>query len=77
MNCFELNPGGHFPLIRFFEVTIPLTLITIWIVMAFHNRFILRDDRASIWKKLLWPIVALNTFISQFGMKSDRYLPLG
>jgi len=75
MNCFELNPGGHFPLIRFFEVTVPLTLITIWIVVAFQNRLILRDD-GNMWKKFLWPILALNSLIPRFGTKSDRYQPL-
>jgi len=62
MNCFELNPGGHFPLARFFETATPLTLVTIWVLVAYQNRFVLQDDR-STWKKFLWPIVALYSLI--------------
>jgi hypothetical protein len=77
MNIIELNPGGHFKLARFFETAVPLTLVTIWIIVAFQNRFILRDDRGSIWMKFLWPFVALNTLLPRFPSENDRYQPLG
>ena len=63
MNVVELNPGGYTSLAHFFEAMLPLTLFTIWIILAFQNRLVLRDDRGAVWKKLLWPIVLLNSMI--------------
>jgi hypothetical protein len=63
MNCLELNPGGYFPLSRFFEAAVPLTFVTIWVVMALQNRFVFGDDRGGMWKKFLWPIAAFYSLI--------------
>lgn len=59
----ELNPGGYTTLARFFEASVPLTLVTIWVIVAFQNRLVLRDDRAGVWRKFLWPIVLINSMI--------------
>jgi len=71
MNVTELNPGGYTTLARFFEAALPLTFFTIWIVVAFQSRFILRDDRGGMWKKLLWPIMVFNTFIPWSPTRDD------
>jgi len=60
MNVVELNPGGHTSLPRFFEAAVPLTLFTIWVVVAFQSRLTLRDDSGGVWKRLLWPIMIFN-----------------
>lgn len=54
----ELNPQGVPTIARFFEAMLPLTVVTVWIIVAFQSRFVVRDE--SMWKKLLWPIVLLN-----------------
>jgi hypothetical protein len=71
MNVVELNPLGYTSLARFFEASLPLTFFTVWIVVAFQSRFVLRDDRGGIWKKLLWPILLFNTIIPWPTMKDD------
>jgi len=63
MNVIELNSGGYTSLSRFFEASLPLTFFTIWVIVAFQSRFVLRDNRGAIWKKLLWPIMLLDTII--------------
>jgi len=60
MNVIELNPGGYTTLARFLEVMLPLTFFTIWIVVAFQSRLILRDEQGGVWRKLLWPILYLQ-----------------
>jgi hypothetical protein len=77
MNVVELNPYGHMTLARFFEAMVPLTFFTIWIIMAFHSRIILQDDRGDVWKKLLWPIMLVNTMIPRSTTKDDHDIPLG
>jgi hypothetical protein len=73
MNVVELDPLGHTSLARFFEYMFPLTFITIWIIVAFQSRFIVRDDRGGrgVWKKLLWPVMLINTIIPWSSTKDD------
>jgi hypothetical protein len=73
MNVTELNPGGHTTLARFFETMFPLTIVTIWIIVAFQSRFIVRDDRGArgVWKKLMWPVVFINTKIPWSSSKDE------
>jgi len=63
MNVTALVPSGNTPLARFFEATLPLTVATIWVIVAFQNRFVLRDDGRNVWKKLLWPIAFLKSML--------------
>jgi hypothetical protein len=59
MNVVEINPFGGTTLARFFEASLPLTFFTIWIIVAFQSRFVLRQQRdgpGAVWKKLLWPM---------------------
>jgi hypothetical protein len=71
MNVVELNPGGHIPLARFFEAMFPLTMITVWVIVAFQSRFVLRDDGGGAWKKLLWPILFANSLIPRRIKEDD------
>ena len=63
MNVVELNPQtGLFPLVRFFEAAVPLTLVTIWIIVAFQNRFVLQNEY-TVWGRLLWPLAAFDNLV--------------
>ena len=56
MNVKELTDGGHGTLSHFIEAAIPLTLVTIWIFLAFQSEYALTDPHANLFKKLLWPL---------------------
>lgn len=72
MNVQELNPQGYLTLARFFEVMLPLTLATVWIIVAFQSKFVVRDDRGgTMWKKLLWPVMLVNNIIPRRKIKND------
>jgi heme A synthase len=78
MNVIELNTGTHGTIVHYVAAALPLTFVTIWIIVAFQSRFVLRDNEA-MWKKLLWPIVLVNKLISQTRRRpedSTSYLPL-
>jgi hypothetical protein len=53
---------------HYFETALPLTLLMIWIVVAFQ-RFYLRDPQASMGRRLLWPVTLL---VRMFGKKAPR-----
>jgi hypothetical protein len=54
---------------HYFATTLPLTLLTIWIVVAFQSRFYLRDPEASMWRRLLWPV---TLFANMFKRKANE-----
>ena len=59
MNVMELNQGTYGTLAHYAETTLPLTIVTIWVVFAFQNSFTVRDA-GDTWTKLLWPILILR-----------------
>lgn len=71
MNVIELNSGTYGTIAHYVEATLPLTLVTIWIIVAFQSRFILREDQA-MWKKLLWPIALLQKLMAQPERPENR-----
>jgi hypothetical protein len=76
MNVIEFNSGTFGTIAHYVEATLPLTLVTIWIIVAFQSRFVLRDNGAT-WKKLLWPIAFVHKLISRRRRPADdAYLPI-
>jgi heme A synthase len=79
MNVIELNTGTHGTIVHYVAAALPLTFVTIWIIVAFQSRFVLRDNQA-MWKKLLWPVALIQRLISQTRRRpeddSTSYLPL-
>ena len=63
MNVMELNSGTYGTLPHYIAATLPLTFVTIWIIVAFQSRFVLRDAEAK-WKQLLWPIALIQRLLS-------------
>jgi hypothetical protein len=53
MNTKEINPQGKGTLSIYFAVTITLTVLTAWIIIAFQSRYLLRN--MSFWARLGWP----------------------
>lgn len=54
MNVSEINPGT-LTLKKYFATAIPLTVITIWIMIAFQYE----APSTSIYKRLVWPVLFL------------------
>jgi len=78
MNVIELNANTYGTIVHYVAAALPLTFVTIWIIVAFQSRFVLRDNEA-MWKKLLWPIALIHRLISQTRRQpedSTSYLPL-
>jgi len=54
MNINEINPGTLGSLPHYMAVAVPLTIATIWIIIAFQSKYLFKDD-ASIWRRFAWP----------------------
>ncbi|KAF8516402.1 hypothetical protein JB92DRAFT_2267729 [Gautieria morchelliformis] len=67
MNIKEINPGTKGSLPHYFATTIPLTLLTTWVIIAFQGRWSSQgeDDNVSIWRRLMWPIMLVQRMKSR------------
>ena len=74
MNVVELNQGSYGTLAHYFETTLPLSAVTLWVIVAFQNSFTVRADGNNAWMKLLWPILALRTLI--YNPRRREVLPI-
>lgn len=55
MNIRELDEGVYGTLLHYVEAALPLTVVTIWIVVAFQSHYVANDPDASMLRRLLWP----------------------
>ncbi|KAF5343049.1 hypothetical protein D9758_011150 [Tetrapyrgos nigripes] len=74
MNVKEIADGGQGTLPIYFETALPLTAVTIWIVMAFQSKHLFRDARNengkyNFWMRLAWPVIL---FRSVFGLGQNK-----
>ena len=61
MNIKEINPGTYGTLPHYFATTIPLTVLTTWVIVAFQGKWNEHvGEDISIWKRLLWPIMLVK-----------------
>ncbi|KAK0194621.1 hypothetical protein F5146DRAFT_925341 [Armillaria mellea] len=54
MNVRELSKDTKGTLPHYFETAAPLTLVTVWVVMAFQSKYLF-DSGSTFWMRLVWP----------------------
>lgn len=69
MNIKEITPNTHGSLPHYFETAIPLTIVTIWIIIAFQSKQHLGGPESSLWVKLWWPIRFFGRPVERFRRK--------
>ena len=66
MNIEEINPGTLGTLPHYFATTIPLTVLTTWIIVALQGKWNEAEgDNISIWEQLKWPVKLLQQLIKK------------
>lgn len=76
MNIKEVAPDTNGTLPHYIAVAIPLTIATIWIVVAFQSKYIFPDG-TNIWVRLGWPVrLCLNLLYSRFNTR-EKEMPIG
>jgi len=61
MNVKEITEDGHGTLAHYVESALPLTLATIWIIVAFQSKHLL-PSHVNFWTRLAWPILLSARF---------------
>jgi len=56
----EIVPNTNGSISHYFATAIPLTLATIWIIIAFQSKRYLGRDTASLWSQPGWPIMVIR-----------------
>lgn len=71
MNLKELN-GGTPGIDRYLEVAIPMTAVTVWIIIALQSKWHLNNTAnggqggtgASLWGQLWWPLTSVTNLVT-------------
>ncbi|KAG6829922.1 hypothetical protein H0H92_002945 [Tricholoma furcatifolium] len=76
MNLNIIVPGTLGTLPHYFAVALPLTFVTVWVVIAFQSKWIYPKD-TPLWKRFGWPVyLAHDVYQTKFGKKSVEEIPL-
>jgi hypothetical protein len=58
MNVREINPSTPGSVRLYFATMVPLTFLTVWIVMAVQSKYSYPDpERVTFWTRVTWPVV--------------------
>lgn len=76
MNIKELN-GSFATFTLYFSVALPLTALTIWIVIAFNSKYLFRGKDATFWVRLAWPVLLIQTLLSGKTKKKSGDMHMG
>ncbi|KAJ2919747.1 hypothetical protein MD484_g751, partial [Candolleomyces efflorescens] len=71
MNVFEISPGAHATIPLYIAIAVPLTVFTMWIVIAFRSKIVLSGE-VPFWMRLIWP---LKKFHARYIQKSKAPTP--
>jgi hypothetical protein len=69
MNVAEINPGSKGTLPHYVITDIPLTLFTIWLVIAFQSKY---HTAGQTWTRFLWLVLMVNQFFARKSNVSRR-----
>lgn len=58
MNVTEINTGSVVNFARYVELALPLTAVTIWIIISLQSKTHLDDTDPSMWSQMWWPFTA-------------------
>ncbi|KAL0064677.1 hypothetical protein AAF712_008375 [Marasmius tenuissimus] len=71
MNVKEVTHDDNPGVIVYIAVAIPLTVLTVWVIMTFQIKHFFQDD-TTFWMRLWWPVLL---FRSVFGLDDKPEKP--
>ncbi|KAJ7747969.1 hypothetical protein DFH07DRAFT_830716 [Mycena maculata] len=85
MNISEFSPDTHGSWWKYVATALPLTVVTVWIVMSFQIKYLMGHD-VTIWMRLFWPVTlarsmnrrerdpdyALDAPVDQLGWRDEK-----
>jgi hypothetical protein len=73
MNVAEINPGSKGTLPHYFAVAFPLTIVTVWVIIAFQSKHIFKE-RTTFFRRLGWPVYLIIDMIVRQKSPKDNSL---
>ncbi|RXW17666.1 hypothetical protein EST38_g8185 [Candolleomyces aberdarensis] len=70
MNVFEISPDAHATIPQYVAIALPLTVLTMWIVIAFRSKIVL-SGQVPFWLRLIWPLKKLH---ARYNKNSKAHL---
>lgn len=82
MNVQEINPGTNGTLSQYVALAIPLTLVTMWLIVAMQGRWEAYDEQGNAIPKpmlfrLSWPVMLVQRFMKGKQKKEEKKLGSG
>ncbi|KAF9011850.1 hypothetical protein BDQ17DRAFT_1405449 [Cyathus striatus] len=71
MNVKEISPNTKGTLPHYIGTAISLTIVTIWIIIAFQSRYIF-PERVTFWKRLGWPVLLFLRFLGKDPYEQNK-----
>ncbi|KAF8892904.1 hypothetical protein BD779DRAFT_1765736 [Infundibulicybe gibba] len=71
MNIREVSPDTSGSLVHYIAVAAPMTIVTIWVIIAFQSRYLFEED-TPIWKRLGWPILLIQRMSKKSNNRTQR-----
>ncbi|KAK0216506.1 hypothetical protein EDD85DRAFT_434173 [Armillaria nabsnona] len=76
MNVREFSKDTKGTLQHYFEAAVPLTLLTIWVVMTFQSKHLFASG-STFWMRLVWPwILFKQVYMKQEIKEEETSIPL-
>ncbi|KAJ7031642.1 hypothetical protein C8F04DRAFT_1110130 [Mycena alexandri] len=72
MNIRELSSDTLGSLPHYFATALPLTMVTVWVVMTFQSKHLLGQD-TTVWMQLFWPVSIVRQMIQRRRDAAARY----
>jgi len=72
MNVTEINSGSKVNLARYVQLALPLTAVTIWIIISLQGRAHLDDPEPSMWSQMWWPVKEVTAAFTCFSQARGR-----
>jgi hypothetical protein len=73
MNVIEINPKSKGTLPRYFAAAFPLTIVTVWIIIAFQSKYLFKE-KTNFFKRLGWPAYLVINMIKERKAQMDEIL---
>lgn len=64
MNVSEINPGTFGTLPIYIGVSIPLTIVTAWVIIAVQSRYIFPEN-TGFFRRIGWPVYLVMKMIKK------------
>lgn len=75
MNIKEISPDTNGTLPHYFAVALPLTIVTIWAIVAFQSKHLFPEG-TSVVRRFSWPVQLCLTLLRDLHAKENNEIPI-